>query len=208
MVEILIKKGVDERGMNFLLPRLRERLQEEVNQKKRQLEDPFTSRGLTEPGRILSDIRKLERQLEKSDASQLTAVDKDNLFQEMKQLEEEIKEGMPTYEEQMEKAPGAVRAHMQWEKQNKKKIARWKNIRRALHHDEVDNPDVSNVEMLRRRGKVTARTAPVGKLRTEKRPIPRGRPPKARLGRPVEEIKRDLRASKDTHTDSGIGDGS
>lgn len=108
-----------------------------------------TSRSV-DRSKVRKDIRRIEMALIGGSPKRMTGKTKDNYVKKAKQLEEKIKEGMPTTDEMLRphKHPGAIRKQFEWEKRNGKAIREWKNIRRRL---EPSDPTVSNVERLRRR---------------------------------------------------------
>jgi hypothetical protein len=55
---------------------------------------------------------------------------------------------MPSQEEMRKSPPGAIGKHMRWEKQNKKNLEEWKNLKLRLNHEDTD-PDVANFERFR-----------------------------------------------------------
>jgi len=119
---------------------------------------------LSQPAWVLKDmpagirgehIRRrnaLEEQLETYSApTDIGGATKDVLHQRMKDLEDQIRTGMPSAEVMRRNPPGAVDMHMKWEKANKPKIIEWKNIKRMLEPNN-DEKDYTNVEMLRSSG--------------------------------------------------------
>jgi len=77
-----------------------------------------------------------------------SGTEKDKEHRRAQELAESIKVGMPTDSEMKMCPPGMIAKHMNWNKENKGKIAEWKGIMRRL---ESDNPNAANVERLRRR---------------------------------------------------------
>ena len=73
------------------------------------------------------------------------------LAKEEASLREEIKSEMLSQEELRKCPPGAIGAELKFQRRNKAKIIRWKNIMRTLHKGD-DDPDISNMEKFR--GKV------------------------------------------------------
>jgi hypothetical protein len=132
---------------------------ENLIQEKKELEATIRDAESGEYGqgtRASVDKVTLKRQVDQIDtalhqnrARNLSSSDKDKVSNMAKQLENEIKDGMPTYDEMHapDKHPGAVRKQYEWEKKNAHKIERWKYLRRQL---EPNDPTVSNVEQLRR----------------------------------------------------------
>lgn len=114
----------------------------------KEAEAPGTTHGgEIDKGRLKAEIDHLGKALHDGQAPRLTGNKKDSLAKEANDLASQIKEGMPTREEMNHPArnPGAIHKHMNWDKRNAEKIARFKHIQRSL------NPDAPiNVESLRR----------------------------------------------------------
>lgn len=103
-------------------------------------------------GDLVRRRNALEEQLETyGPPTDINGETKDAIYARAKELEADIKEGMPSAEVMRRNPPGAVDMHMRWEKAKKDKIIEWKNIRRLLEPDN-DEKDYTNVEMLRSAG--------------------------------------------------------
>ena len=103
-------------------------------------------------GQHLKRRNALEEQLETYSApTDISGATKDVLHQRKKDLEDQIRVGMPSAEVMRRNPPGAVDMHTKWEKANKPKIIEWKNIKRMLEPNN-DEKDYTNVEMLRSSG--------------------------------------------------------
>jgi hypothetical protein len=97
---------------------------------------------------IKRQIKHLDRAIHEGTPQVSSGVQKDKMLAESREIEEKLKEGMPTYDEMQapEKNPGAVMKNFQWERKNAVLIQRWKRLQRTLApHD----PTVSNVERFR-----------------------------------------------------------
>lgn len=72
---------------------------------------------------------------------------------EAKLREDIVNDGMLSQEGMRRSPPGAVDAHMAWEKRNKRRIQEWKNIRLRLRAtgDDLGYTDASNLERYRPR---------------------------------------------------------
>ena len=81
-----------------------------------------------------------------------SGVKKDEMWNEARQLEKELKDGMPTKEEMAHPAthPGAVHKHLNWDKKNQDKILRYKELMRNLS---PQDPTAMDLERLRVQGK-------------------------------------------------------
>ena len=105
-------------------------------------------------GAVGQRIKRLEKSLvEQSPEPTLPGQAKDKLAKEAKAIEESVSAGMLSQEEMRKNPAGAVGQHMRWEKANKKKILRWKNIQLMLEPDSND-PDLANFERVRPTGAI------------------------------------------------------
>ena len=124
-----------------------------LQEEKRDLEtlakeanEPGRTRGV-DVGKIKRNIAHLEKEIYEGTAPRMTGVSKDRIAGRSRELEDKLREGMPTREEMAHPAknPGAVRKHMSWDQRNKEVIKEYKDIQRKL------NPDApANIEALRR----------------------------------------------------------
>lgn len=132
--------------------------------KNRQGEKDWIDSILSQPPWVLKDMTQdrradltrrrnyLEEDLEdNSPPTDISPETKDALYKFQKELEERIRSGMPTAEAMRRNPPGAVDAHMRWEKTNKDQIITWKNVKRLLD-PENEEKDYTNVETLRPSG--------------------------------------------------------
>lgn len=104
-----------------------------------------------------SGPRQAYRRLEKMEAEHgvpdLTPDQRDEAARQCKILEEQLRVGMLSSEEMRRNPPGAVDQNVWWEKHNKVRAQRWKNLMLALHKgipaDQAG--DLINIERLRPR---------------------------------------------------------
>ena len=107
-------------------------------------------------GAVAQRIKRLETSMNaQSPRTDLSGETKNRLYKEAQALQAKITEGMLTKEEMRKNDAGSVGHHMRWEKANKRKILKWKNIMRTLDPTSND-PDLSNFERFRPTG-VTGR---------------------------------------------------
>ncbi len=102
-------------------------------------------------GRQLLNRRKhaLNKQiLEGSPPSDLKGETKDALAKRQRELEDNIKVGMPTHEEMRRNPAGAVDKHRKWERANKDRILERQNILQLLNPDD-DSKDLTNIDLIR-----------------------------------------------------------
>jgi hypothetical protein len=92
-------------------------------------------------------INNIDRVIAEREPPRLSGAKKDEMSKEAEQIENELREGMPTRDEMRfpAKNPGAVRKHMAWSNKNAQRIERYRYIQRVLNPD-----DPRSVENLRR----------------------------------------------------------
>ena len=96
---------------------------------------------------IKRQVAHLDREIKEGTAGRISGVSKDKMAGRSRELEDKIREGMPSrYEmDHPAKSPGAVRKHMSWDQRNKAAIKEYKDIQRRI------NPDApANIEELRK----------------------------------------------------------
>ncbi len=112
--------------------------------------NPFRNK-ISKPQLLHARIKNIEKTLEANAPEPLPGEEKDRLAKMELELREKITHGMPTEEEMRKNPAGMVDRHRRWEKQNKRDILTWKNIRRQLEPDS-DDPDLANLERYRPAG--------------------------------------------------------
>lgn len=93
-------------------------------------------------------VREISQMLESQAPKALKGKDKDTAIAEVEKLQNEITQGMPSKQEMRECPTGAIKKHTSWEKRNKEKLARWKELQLRLNVG-TDDPDVANFERYR-----------------------------------------------------------
>lgn len=94
-------------------------------------------------------IRDIEQQLEsQSPLPYVPPETRDAINNRIRQLDDEIRQGMPSREDMRRNPPGMVDQHIKWEKANKDKILERKNLKRQLE-PESEERDLANIEMIR-----------------------------------------------------------
>lgn len=102
-------------------------------------------------------VRKALGNLSKMEAEHgvpdLSPLERDKAKKQIGELETQIKEGMLSHEEMRRNPPGAVDQNVWWERRNKRRINRWKNLQLVLHRDIAPDQaqDLINIERLRPR---------------------------------------------------------
>src|SRR5437867_8309443 len=124
---------------------------QELNDEKVVLES--TLRGdfgyqIQDRGAAVRKLRGIDKMLADQAPEKLTGPETDRLAKEEKELREQILPGMLSREEMRKNPPTAVDRHIRWERENKSRIARWKNIRLQLNAGTGDR-DVANLEQYR-----------------------------------------------------------
>lgn len=133
-------------------PLLRFHQREEMSAEIEQMESMMPQlKTPTDRGEVSKRLKRLKQSLETQSPQDLSGGAKDRLYQESKEIETALAQGMLTHEEMRKNPAGAVGYHMRWERMNKKKILRWKNIQQMLEPSS-DDPDLSNFERLRPQG--------------------------------------------------------
>lgn len=102
----------------------------------------------TDRGEVSKRLKRLQQSLVAQSPTELPGELKDKLYQESRAIETDLQSGMLSQEEMRKNPAGAVGQHMRWERANKKKILRWKNIQQMLDPSS-DDPDLSNFERFR-----------------------------------------------------------
>ena len=92
-------------------------------------------------------ISHIDKAIADREPIKLRGVQKDEMAKEAEEIENALREGMPTRDEMRfpAKNPGAVRKHMAWGVKNAQRIERYRYIQRTLNPD-----DPRSVENLRR----------------------------------------------------------
>lgn len=128
-------------------------------QEKRELEDNLkeaenfgqgTAAEQLDKSALKRQIAHIDHAIESRSVSAPRGNTKDSMHREARDLEEVLKQGLPTrYEmDHPAKCPGAVRKHMGWLERNKENIERWRYVQRVLN---PENP--RSIEELRVSGK-------------------------------------------------------
>lgn len=96
---------------------------------------------------IQKQIGRIDQAILDREPPKLRGAQKDELAKEAEDIENSLREGMPTKDEMSfpAKNPGAVRKHLNWSAKNVQRIERYRYIQRVLNPD-----DPRSVENLRR----------------------------------------------------------
>lgn len=100
------------------------------------------------PGEVRGRLRRVDKMLADQAPEPLTGDEADKASKLEKELRTEITHGMLSAEEMRKNPATAVDRHMRWEKVNKAKILRWKNLRLQLNAGSEER-DVANLEQYR-----------------------------------------------------------
>ena len=120
----------------------------DLTDEKKKLERAASNPHLQDRGEVLKSLRRISSQLETQTPKPYSGVDLDQAVRREAELRAKLLEGMPSQEEMRKSPPGAVGKHMEWEKQNKRRLAEWKNLRLRINVGTSD-PDVANFERYR-----------------------------------------------------------
>lgn len=149
------KRGrLTQRATRFLRPKERKQREEEKQQIDGVLKaPPWATKDLTETARsrMQQRYRALEDDLEDNSPPIVSGQTKDALVGRLRELEENIRGGMPTVEVMRRNPPGAVDMHDRWAKRTKDMQIERKNILKVIDPDNEDK-DYCSVEMLRPSG--------------------------------------------------------
>ena len=144
-----------QKAIRYLTCRERLAREEEMAHIKGTLDQPaWALKDLSAEGRANLTKRRnfLEDDLtENGPPTDIDGQTKDLLNFRIKELEEQIRDRMPTVEVMRRNPPGAVDMHRRWETSNKGKILEWKNLKRLLEPAN-DEKDFTNIELLRPSG--------------------------------------------------------
>ena len=99
-------------------------------------------------GDMVRRRRKIQRMLDTQQAPELSPAQRDAFAKEEQELRAQWTRGMCSGEEMRRNPPGAVDKNLRWHRKNAKRIARWKNIVRALHRGD-ESPNIANIEQYR-----------------------------------------------------------
>lgn len=105
----------------------------EVKNNKRTLERALASPHIEDKSAVRDAIGRLNNMEREHGVPDFTPAERDKASKRVKELEEQIKEGMLSHEEMRRNPPGAVDQNVWWERRNKKKIALWRDLNMALH---------------------------------------------------------------------------
>jgi hypothetical protein len=97
---------------------------------------------------VIKQLLRVKGDLEGLQPPDTTPEQRTELAKEERELREAWTVGMPSQAEMRKSPAGALGKHMAWEKLNKARIRRWKNVMRVLHKGD-DDPDLSNIERFR-----------------------------------------------------------
>lgn len=115
---------------------------------KENLQHQLNNPLIKDKGMVTTQLRKLNHQLETQTPKPYVGKEVDSAVQESERLKEELLQGMPSQEEMRKSPPGAVDKHRTWEKRNKAKLLKWKEIQLRLNAGSDEN-DVANFERYR-----------------------------------------------------------
>ena len=119
-----------------------------MQEERKRLEEHAKQPGIQNPGAVLNEIRKLDKQLNSQSPRETTPQERDLLAKTKREVQAEIVNGMPTHEEMRRNPPGTVHKHMQFEKRFKPKLNLLKNLKIQLDPSS-DDPDLANLEKIR-----------------------------------------------------------
>lgn len=141
---------------NLLRPHQVVEAKEELAQISATLNAPPHIRSrISDPGQMRMRRDNLSRELEKSTPRPFGVDERDAAVREFHQLEDSIREGMPSSEEMRRNPPGAVGKQISWNNAKQAKVMRYKHVALRLHAggdlpaDMKFEGDIANIERLR-----------------------------------------------------------
>ncbi len=106
---------------------------DEITSNKKTLRRALESPHIEDKSAVRDAIKRLDGMEREHGVPDLTPEERDKAARRVKELEEQIKEGMLSHEEMRRNPPGAVDQNVWWERRNKKKIPLWRDLNAALH---------------------------------------------------------------------------
>lgn len=126
---------------------------QQVTQDKQSCLKALESPHIEDKSAVRAAYKRLEKMQEIHGIPDLTPDQRTKAAVQVKELEEQIKVGMLSYEEMRRNPPGAVDQNVWWEKKNKSRIMKRRNLLLALHKgmpgDEAQ--ELTTIERLRPR---------------------------------------------------------
>ena len=129
---------------NFLRPRQIT----ELEQDRRDLNAAKANPLIQDKATVAKQLKAVEGMLESGTPPDLSPQQRDNVSKKIKELEADIRVGMPSAQEMRRMPAGAIDRHQAWEKRNKNNILFWKDLQLSLHKGD-QGPNLANIERLR-----------------------------------------------------------
>ena len=130
----------------FLSHRERSELSGDAKDLEKTLADPAAK--IEDRQAVIKQLLRVKSDLDSLQPPETTPDQRTALAKEEVELREAWMVGMPSQAEMRRCPAGAIGKHSSWEKRNKDRIRRWKNVMRVLHKGD-DDPDLSNIERFR-----------------------------------------------------------
>lgn len=94
--------------------------------------------------------QRLRDAIDRGSPRKVSGLDKDRMVKESEDIENCLKEGMPSYDEMQNprKHVGADRKELNWQRKNVHNVIRWREIQRTLR---PGDPTAGNIERLRQK---------------------------------------------------------
>lgn len=106
---------------------------DEIANNKRTLRKALESPHVEDKSAVRAAIGRLDDMESEHGVPTLSPEQRDKAAKEAKELEGKIREGMLSHEEMRRNPPGAVDQNVWWERRNKERVRRWRNLNAALH---------------------------------------------------------------------------
>ncbi len=133
---------------NYLRPNAKRELEYDQQQCRSQLSETSPHAQVTNRQAVAKRLRKIDTLIESDSAPEIPVSDRPEADRRIKELEVQIRDGMPSRDVMMRNPPGAVGENIKYERRRKPAQLEWKNLMLRRHADS-DDPDIANIERLR-----------------------------------------------------------
>jgi len=115
---------------------------------KESLKEKLLNKNVQDKKAVRGQLSRLEKQFDAQNPKEFKGDEVDKAVKECIEIQGELTHGMPSQEEMRKCPPGAIDKHRVWERENKVKILKWKELKLRLNIGSED-PDVANLERYR-----------------------------------------------------------
>jgi hypothetical protein len=143
----IIKKS-GEQGFSYLNKTKRDELEREKRSEQAKIKEAQYYKTEVDGRLVNRRVRSIDNLLNEFSPPETDGQTKDDLIKEEKRLRDEIRQGMLPVEVMERNPPNAAWANIKFAEANKRKILKWKNLRKVIHRED-ENPDLCNFEAYR-----------------------------------------------------------